>query len=137
MSFRDRLEYWTLLGGYIEPKICMLQFWGEYYKIMSDNTGLSVGTVKNFLLIARARKQPISWDRCLFVHQTRTFWYLVSQKINNHSVIIHLWRLLRCISVKILKIHWKLMILKSQYCFANISITKARIFMKFKLKLLC
>ena len=30
------------------------------------------------------------------------------------------------------KIHWKLMIFKSQYCFANISATEAQIFMKFE-----
>ena len=34
--------------------------------------------------------------------------------------------------MEICKIHWKLMIFKSQYCFANISATKARIFMKFE-----
>ena len=34
-------------------------------------------------------------------------------------------------TVKIWKIHWKLKYLESRYCFANISATKARIFIKF------
>ena len=34
--------------------------------------------------------------------------------------------------MEICKIHWKLMIFKSQYCFANISATEAQIFMKFE-----
>ena len=34
-------------------------------------------------------------------------------------------------TVKIWKIHWKLKYSESRYCFANISATKARIFMKF------
>ena len=44
----------------------------------------------------------------------------------------HLWRLWRYKTVETCKIHWKLMIFKSQYCFANISTTKAPIFMKFE-----
>ena len=58
------------------------------------------------------------------------FWYLVSQKFHNFLVIIHLWRLLRQVIVRIWKIHWKLMIFESQYNFANISATKAPIFIK-------
>ena len=37
-----------------------------------------------------------------------------------------------CKNVEICKIHWKLMIFKSQYCFANISATEAQIFLKFE-----
>ena len=48
-------------------------------------------------------------------------------------VTIHLLRLLRCIAVDKCKIHWKLMISKSQDCFANISLTKAPFFMKFQI----
>ena len=79
------------------------------------NTGCSLETVKNYLLMNRATKQPVSWDRCLFVHQICTFWYLVSKKFNTYTVIIHLWRLWRCKTVDVYKIHWKLMILKSQF----------------------
>ena len=60
-----------------------------------------------------------------------TFWYLSSQKYQRQSVIIHILRLLRCIMVKIWKMHWKLKYLKSQYCFVNISAMKNHIFMKF------
>ena len=66
-----------------------------------------------------------------FFNEILTFWYIVSKKIHNHSVIIHLVRLLRCETVKIWKIHWKLKYSESQYCFANISAMEARIFMKF------
>ena len=56
---------------------------------------------------------------------------MISQKFHNHSVIIHLGRLLRCINVKIWKMPWKLRFSESQYCFANISATETQIFMKF------
>ena len=58
--------------------------------------------------------------------------YLNTKKSHNHSVFIHLWRLWRSKTVDICKIHWKLMIFKSQNCFANISATKAQIFIKFE-----
>ena len=56
---------------------------------------------------------------------------LVSKKYHKHSVIIHFVRLLRCETVKIWKIHWKLNYSESQYCFANISAMEALIFMIF------
>ena len=82
------------------------------------------------MLIAQAKKQPISWDICPFLHLIGTFWYLVSKEFHDNLIIFHLERLLRCETVKIWKIHWKLKYLESQYCFANISARKARIFMK-------
>ena len=75
--------------------------------------------------------QHMSGDWCFHFTEIGPFWDLVSKKFHNHSVIIHLWRLRRCIIAKISKIHWKSMIKKHQYCFANISATEARIFMKF------
>ena len=75
--------------------------------------------------------QNMSWDWCFQFTEIGPFWDLVSKKFHNHSVIIHLWRFWRCINAEISKIHWKSMIKKHQYCFANISATKARIFMKF------
>ena len=77
------------------------------------------------------RKQSVSLKWCHFLPYPSPFWYLVSKKIHNHSVIIHLVRLWRCETVKIWKIHWKLKYSESQYCFANISAMEARIFMKF------
>ena len=77
------------------------------------------------------RIQNMSWDWCFQFTEIGPFWDLVSKKFHNHSVIIHLWRFWRCINAEISKIHWKSMIKKHQYCFANISATKARIFMKF------
>ena len=67
------------------------------------------------MLIARAGKPPITWDRCLFVQKIGTFWYLVSKKLHNVSEIIHPWRLWRWKTVHIHKKHWKLMIFKSQF----------------------
>ena len=75
--------------------------------------------------------QNMSWDWCFHFTEIGPFWDLVSKIFHNHSVIIHLWRLRRCIIAEISKIHWKSMIKKHQYCFANISATKAQIFMKF------
>ena len=84
------------------------------------------------LLIAQARFQPKTLERWTFSDEIGTFWYLVSEKFHNHLlVIIHLVRLLRCKTVKIWKIHWKLKYSESQYCFANISAMEARIFTKF------
>ena len=50
---------------------------------------------------------------------------------HDHPVIIHLEILLRCETVQIWKIHWKLKYSESRYCFADISATKAWIFTKF------
>ena len=79
--------------------------------------------------------QNMSWDWYFHFTEIGPFWDLVSKKFHNHSVIIHLWRLWGCIIAEISKIHWKSMIKKHQYCFANISATKARIFMKFHMVL--
>ena len=137
----------TFAGLFVQSKICShLQCIYAYVRspfspevqtlsICSWNiifhTGCFVETVKNYLLIARARKQLISWDRCPFVHQICTFWYLVSNIFPNYSVIIHLWRLYRCIIWKIWKMHWKSQIENQRY-FANISATNARIFLKYQ-----
>ena len=79
-----------------------------------------------------ARNQPVSFEWCHLLLLPGPFWYLVSKSFHDLLVIIHIQRLWRCITMKICKIHWKLMIFKSQYCFANISATKAPIFMKFE-----
>ena len=85
--------------------------WKKYWqKVNAASTGWSIMTVKEYDLIAQARKQLISWIRYHFVHKFGTFWYLVSKKIHNFSVIIHLSTLLRCITVDICKIHWEMMI---------------------------
>ena len=95
------------------------------------STGWSIMTVKKYELIAQAKKKPISLGIRPFHHYIGTFWYLVSKQLNDHPVIIHLERLLRCETDNIWKIHWKLKYSESQYCFANISAMEARIFMKF------
>ena len=61
-------------------------------------------TVKEYELIAKVKKHPISLDTCHFHRYIGTF-YLVSKQFNDHPVIIHLERLLRCETVKIWKIH--------------------------------
>ena len=71
--------------------------------------------------------QNMSWDWCFLFTEIGPFWDLVSKKFHNHSVIIHLWRLRRCIIAEILKNTLKSMIKKHQYCFA----TEAQIIMKF------
>ena len=54
-------------------------------------TGCLVMIVFKFQLHTRARKQPITWQRCPFVHYYMTFWYLVSIKFRTHLVITCLW----------------------------------------------
>ena len=88
-------------------------------------------TVKKYELIAQAKKKPISLLIPPFHHYSGTFWYLVSEKCDDHPVIIHLEILLRCETIQIWKIHWKLKYSESRYRFANISATKVWIFMKF------
>ena len=65
-----------------------------------------------------------TWDREILISSF--------QLIPQSFLFIHLWWFWRWIFVKICKIHWKLMIFKSHYCLANISATKAPIFMKFE-----
>ena len=60
-------------------------------------------TDKKYEVIAHAKKQPIRWDACPFYHYIGTFCYLLSKKFHDHSVIVHLVRLLRCETVNICK----------------------------------
>ena len=91
------------------------------------HTGWSILTVN---ITLKTEKISLSQKAKLFFQpQHREF--LISQKFHNHSVIIHLGRLLRRINVKVWKIPWKLKFSESQFCFAYISTTEARIFMKF------
>ena len=94
-------------------------------------TGCFFSMSKVICLWESLKIQNMSWYWCFHFTEIGPFWDLVLKKFHNHSVIIHLWRLRRCIIAKISKIHWKSMIKKHQYCFANISATEARIFMKF------
>ena len=90
---------WKIGGtrwGWAEPRRQLMQ---------RVTTGCFRFIVKMFELITQARKQPISSDRWHFFLLIGTFWYLVSKKFHNHSVIIHLVRNLRCETVKIWKIH--------------------------------
>ena len=84
-----------------------------------------------FLLISQPMKHLNSLDRSYIFIESIAFWYMISKKCQNHSVIFHLWRLWRCIIEEIWKIHWKSTIKKTQCCFANISAMKAPIFTKF------
>ena len=95
------------------------------------STGCFFSMSKVICLWESLKIQNMSWYWCFHFTEIGPFWDLVLKKFHNHSVIIHLWRLRRCIIAKISKIHWKSMIKKHQYCFANISATEARIFMKF------
>ena len=84
-----------------------------------------------FLLISQPIKHLNRLDRFYIFPESIAFWCMISKKCHNHSVVIHLWRLRRCIIEEIWKIHWKSTIKKHQYCFANISAMKAKIFLKF------
>ena len=69
-------------------------------------TGCSLMILEKYQIPTLTRKQSVSLKWCHFLPYPSPFWYLVSKKIHNHSVIIHLVRLLRCETVKIWKIHW-------------------------------
>ena len=94
-------------------------------------TGCSLMILEKCQIPTLTRKQSVSLKWSHLLPYPCPFLYLVSIKIHYHSVIIHLVRLLRCETVKIWKIHWKLKYSESQYCFAYISATEAWIFMKF------
>ena len=84
-----------------------------------------------FVLITQARNELIRWDMCHINPEVGPFWYLSSEKFHRQSVIIHIWRLLKCKMGKIWKMHWKLTIMERHYHFVYISATNALIFMKF------
>ena len=64
-------------------------------------TGCFIMIDKKFELIAKAKKQPISWDRCFFVYETYTFPYLVSKNFHDYLLVIHLYRLFKMIFMEI------------------------------------
>ena len=45
-------------------------------------------TAKEYELIAQAKKQPLSEDKCPFHHYIGTFLHLVSKKFHDHPVTI-------------------------------------------------
>ena len=84
-----------------------------------------------FVLITQARNKLIRWDMFHINPEVGPFWYLSSQKNHRQSVIIHIWRLLKCKMGKIWKMHWKLTFIERHYHFVYISATNALIFMKY------
>ena len=62
-----------------------------------------LGNCQNQYAYERALRYKIWAGTGVFI----SFWDRVSKKFHNHSVIIHLWRLQRCIIAEISKIHWK------------------------------
>ena len=76
------------------------------------STGCLFNVSKVICLWKSLKIQNMSSDWCFHFAEIGPFWDLVSKKSHNHSVIIHLWRLRRCIIAKISKIHWKLIAIK-------------------------
>ena len=71
------------------------------YKIIIQ--GVPSELLKSICLWESLKIQNMSWDWCFHFTEIRPFWDLVSKKFHNHSVIIHLWRLWRCIIAEISK----------------------------------
>ena len=67
--------------------------------------GVSGSLWKCWSLLLRLESNLLAQTGDIFFLFIGTFWYLVSKKFHNHSVIIHLVRNLRCETVKIWKIH--------------------------------
>ena len=75
------------------------------------------------------------WDRSPFSPDIRTFWYIVSKNSNRFNVTFTDWWIGGLVFWIFVKIHWLLGLNKRQYCFVNISATKAGIFMKFNVEI--
>ena len=68
----DIIQIWQNLDR-ILPSLSCYPYWKYCFSFSFVTTGWSEGTDKNYAPIARARKQPISWDRCPFLHKICTF----------------------------------------------------------------
>ena len=101
------------------------------YLLYHHTTGWSTLTVRSNHTLKTEQIFLSLKAKLFFNHNIGSFWFLVSKKIHKHSVINILGRLLGFINVKVWKMPWKLKFSESQYCFANISATEARIFIKF------
>ena len=104
----------------------------DVINVQPPSTGCKIVSAKKYLLHIQAKKHVWSWARCLFSTYTGTFWYMLSKKFYNYWLIIHFKSFVGALKWKFAKIHWNLMILKCRYYFANISTSKAPIFMKFE-----
>ena len=78
----------------------------EVFCLLSWATGCFFSMSKVMCLWESLKIQNMSGDWCFHFTEIGPFWDLVSKKFHNHSVIIHLWRLRRCIIAKISKIHF-------------------------------
>ena len=88
---------------HLEIHMHIRQIWtmNPIYRVFIKNLG-------KYQIPTLAGKQSVSLKWCHLLPYPSPFWYLVSKKFHNHSVIINLERLLRCKTVKIVKTHWKL-----------------------------
>ena len=77
--------------------------------------GVSGSLSKCLSLLLRLESNLLAQTGDIFFLLIGTFWYLVSKKFHNHSVIIHLVRNLRCETVKI----WKYI---KNWCFRKVNI---------------
>ena len=67
--------------------------------------GCSLGTVQNYLFIAWARIQAVSWKRCTFSNEILTFF--ATKNSNEFHVFLKFGQNFHAQIVKIFKIHWK------------------------------
>ena len=88
---------------------------------------------KKFELHTRVRIQAVSWKRCIFSNMVITFWNCVLKKSKEFHVFFKFGWNLRLKLWKYGKLKENHESNKCQYFFANISPTKARIFLKFYL----
>ena len=82
-------------------------------------TGCSLMILGKYQVTKLARKQPVSLKWCQLLPFPSPFWYLVSKELHNYLGIIHTWRLLRGITVKIYKIHRRLRIKETSVLFCK------------------
>ena len=79
---------------------------------LSKLQGVPQELSKSVCLWESLKIQNMSWNWCFHFTEIGRFWGLISKQFHNHSVIIHLGRLWRCISAEISKIHWKSICIK-------------------------
>ena len=83
-------------------------------------TGCSLMIFGKYQIPTLARKQSVSLKWCHLLPYPTPFWYLVSKKNHNYSVIIHLVRLLRCENIKNIKIRQSRLVKKISISFFSV-----------------
>ena len=78
-------ELWTFWFSALTPFGLFPQFWNS-----NLDGSPKIGSDKKYLLPIQARKNRMSWARCLFSPYTGTFLYMISKKFYDYWLIINI-----------------------------------------------